>query len=186
MNFAQTAKCKLAPQPGQWRTSEVTTRVEMAQPQDADPCLAADSVRQQRLATTLESSFSSIAKTELTGDGQHGVRLLCVDFCANVVQPFVELPSRKTALPTGCKNKMCWKTLPPCKPTRLAPANCQSMVSCAPDGSTPTRRTASSTRSAPRKSRHDQAVPRSLRVVTFLSHNLHIVIECPEILFHSI
>ena len=94
INFAATPERKFAPQPGQWRTFDVTTRVDFAKPQGATqlwlPIPSVNSDWQQ----SLNNSFSSNGKAKLTSDGQQGVRLLYVDFAADVAQPFVELTSR--------------------------------------------------------------------------------------------
>ncbi len=100
LSFAQAsaptnpAERRFAPQPGQWRSFEVTTRVDLAKPQGSSkvwlPIPSVNTDWQQ----SLESSFSSNGKTELTSDGHDGVRMLYVEFADNVAQPFVELTSR--------------------------------------------------------------------------------------------
>ncbi len=76
INFAAIAERSFAPQPGLWRTFDVTTRVDLANPQGATqlwlPISSVNSDWQQ----SLESSFSSNGKTKLTSDGQQGVRML--------------------------------------------------------------------------------------------------------------
>lgn len=98
INFAQSAAAPAArqfnPQPGAWRTFEVTTRVDILKPQGATrvwlpiPSVNADWQK------SLESSFSSNGATELTSDQQEGARILYVEFAASQTQPFVELTSR--------------------------------------------------------------------------------------------
>ena len=94
INFAATTERSFAPQPGTWRTFDVTTRVDLATAPGATqlwlPIPSVNSDWQQ----SLESTFSSNGKTKLSSDGQQGVRMLYVDFPADVAQPFVELTSR--------------------------------------------------------------------------------------------
>lgn len=97
INFAQTgasAERQFNPQPGRWRTFELTTRVDIAKPQGATkvwlPVPSVDTEWQQ----SLESSFTSNGKAQMISDGQHGVRMVYVEFADNVAQPYVELTSR--------------------------------------------------------------------------------------------
>lgn len=97
INFAQTGATverQFNPQPGQWRTFELTTRVDIAKPQGATkvwlPVPSVDTEWQQ----SLESSFTSNGKAQMISDGQHGVRMVYVEFADNVAQPYVELTSR--------------------------------------------------------------------------------------------
>ena len=100
INFAQTAAPaasagrQFSPQPGNWRTFEVTTRVDIIKPQGATriwlPIPSVNSDWQQ----SLESSFSSNGQTQLTDDDKYGARMLYVEFAENQPQPFVELTSR--------------------------------------------------------------------------------------------
>ena len=97
IHFAQNAAPvarQFAPQPGQWRTFEVTTRVDVAKPQGATrvwlPIPSVNTDWQQ----SLDNSFSSNGKTVLTSDGHYGARMLYVEFAEHEAQPFVELTSR--------------------------------------------------------------------------------------------
>ena len=100
INFAQTAAPaasagrQFSPQPGNWRTFEVTTRVDIVKPQGATrvwlPIPSVNSDWQQ----SLESGFSSNGQTQLTDDDKYGARMLYVEFAENQPQPFVELTSR--------------------------------------------------------------------------------------------
>lgn len=100
INFAQSsgvtapAERRFTPQPGTWRNFEVTTRVDIAKPQGVTkvwlPVPSVNSGWQQ----SLESSFSSNGKTELTADAHDGARMLYVEFAENEARPFVELTSR--------------------------------------------------------------------------------------------
>ena len=97
INFAQSAvpaERQFAPQPGNWRTFEITTRVDIAKPQGVTRVwLPIPSVNTD-WQKSLESSFSSNGKTELTDDDQDGARMLYVEFAENEARPFVELTSR--------------------------------------------------------------------------------------------
>ena len=97
LNFAQAATPaarQFNPQPGQWRTFELTTRVDIAKPQGATKVwLPVPSVNTD-LQQSLESSFSSNGKAQMTSDGQHGVRMVYVEFADSVTHPYVELTSR--------------------------------------------------------------------------------------------
>ncbi|OGB34550.1 MAG: transglutaminase [Burkholderiales bacterium RIFCSPLOWO2_12_FULL_61_40] len=94
INFAQTAERQFNPRPGLWRTFEVTTRVDIAQPQGVTrvwlPLPSVNSDWQK----SLESSFSSNGKTELTSDDRYGARMLYAEFAADEARPYVELTSR--------------------------------------------------------------------------------------------
>ena len=96
INFAQTStpERQFNPQPGAWRTFEVTTRVDVAKPQGSTrvwlPIPSINSDWQK----SLESSFSSNGAAELTADGHYGARMLSVAFAPDLAQPFVELTSR--------------------------------------------------------------------------------------------
>ncbi|MEI8169553.1 MAG: transglutaminase domain-containing protein [Rhodoferax sp.] len=100
INFAQTAAVpvplerQFSPQPGTWRTFEVTTRVDIAKPQGATRVwLPIPSVNTD-WQKSLDSSFSSNGKTELTSDARYGARMLFVEFAENEAKPYVELTSR--------------------------------------------------------------------------------------------
>lgn len=97
INFAADAipaERKFSPVPGNWRTFEVTTRVDIAKPQGTTkvwlPIPSVNSDWQK----SLESSFSSNGKTQLTADDKYGARMLYVEFAENEAKPYVELTSR--------------------------------------------------------------------------------------------
>ena len=85
---------RFAPQAGQWRTFEVTTRVDIAQAKGPTrvwlpvPSINSDWQR------SLESSFASNGTSRMTSDGKEGARMLYTEFSANVGKPFVEITSR--------------------------------------------------------------------------------------------
>ena len=96
VNFAQAAAAErqFNPQPGQWRTFEVSTRVDIVKPLGATRVwLPIPSVNTD-WQKSLESSFSSNGKAVLTTESHYGARMLYVEFAENEAQPFVELTSR--------------------------------------------------------------------------------------------
>ena len=90
--FAQERR--FAPQPGEWRTFEVTTRAEPNLAQGATrvwlPIPSVDSEWQR----SQESSFTTNGTATRVNDGKDGAQILQVDFDPSVQQPFVELTSR--------------------------------------------------------------------------------------------
>ena len=98
LHFAQTAAAParrlFAPQAGDWRTFEVTTRVDLLDAQGPArlwlPIPSVDSDYQR----SHESSVSSNGRTRFTHDGREGARLLMAEFDAGQVRPFVELTTR--------------------------------------------------------------------------------------------
>ena len=97
INFAQIAPAaehKFAPQAGSWRGFEVTTRVDILQPQGVTrvwlPIPSVDTNWQQ----SLDNAFSSNGKTRMASDGRYGARMLYAEFAENEAKPFVELTSR--------------------------------------------------------------------------------------------
>jgi len=95
LSFAQTpARGHFAPQRGDWRTFEVTTRVDIVKPDGVTrvwlPIPSVNSDYQR----SLESSFSSNGAGKFMQDGQEGVKMLYVEFAASQAQPFITLTSR--------------------------------------------------------------------------------------------
>ncbi len=84
---------RFSPQPGAWRTFDITTRVELADPVGASriwlPVPSIDTAWQR----SLDSSFSSNGQARITSDGVEGARMLYAEF-AQGVRPVVELTSR--------------------------------------------------------------------------------------------
>ncbi len=82
------------PQPGGWRTFEVTTRVDIPKAEGVTKAwLPIPSVNND-WQKSLESSYSSNGKATMTDDGQDGAKMLYVEFPASEAKPFVELTSR--------------------------------------------------------------------------------------------
>ena len=97
IHFAQTpaaAERRFTPQPGSWRTFEVTTRVDIVKPQGVTkvwlPVPSVNTDYQQ----SLESAFSSNGQARMTDDDKQGVKMLYAEFAASETQPFVEITSR--------------------------------------------------------------------------------------------
>ena len=96
INFAQSAPAaehQFAPQPGSWRSFEVTTRVDIVKPQGVTrlwlPIPSVDTDWQQ----SLDNVFTSNGKTHISSDGRYGARMLYAEFAADEAKPFVELTS---------------------------------------------------------------------------------------------
>lgn len=97
INFAQTpapTHRQFSPQPGNWRTFEVTTRVDIQKAQGATrlwlPIPSVNTDWQQSLI----SSYSSNGTARLEDDDHYGARMLYVEFAADQAKPFVELTSQ--------------------------------------------------------------------------------------------
>ncbi len=97
INFAQTAAVaerSFSPVPGVWRTFEVTTRVDIDQPQGVTrvwlPIPSVNSDWQK----SLESSYSSNGTARMEDDDKYGAKMLYVEFVESEVKPFIELTSR--------------------------------------------------------------------------------------------
>ena len=91
--FAQERS--FSPQPGQWRTFEFTTRVEVQNPKGVTrvwlPIPSVNTGYQQ----SLESNWSGNAsRARMTADEKYGARMLLAEFDPTVAQPAVELTSR--------------------------------------------------------------------------------------------
>jgi transglutaminase-like putative cysteine protease len=85
---------QFAPQPGEWRTFELTTRVDVNLSQGATrvwlPIPTVDTDWQR----PLESSFATNGRAMRTTDGREGTGILQADFEASISQPYVELTTR--------------------------------------------------------------------------------------------
>ncbi|HZY15721.1 MAG TPA: transglutaminase domain-containing protein [Ramlibacter sp.] len=112
----RAAERRFAPQPGAWRTFDVTTRVELQLAQGAAqvwlpmPSLDADWQR------SLPSGFSSNGRASRVADRQDGARILQVAFAPGLEQPFVELTTR-----VQTRNRATDWSRP--QPARLQPAS---------------------------------------------------------------
>lgn len=88
------AERRFAPEPGAWRTFDVTTRVDIAFPEGKTqvwlpvPSIESDWQR------SLTSSFQTNGAARMVEDGLYGVRMLHVRFEKTGATPYVELTSR--------------------------------------------------------------------------------------------
>ena len=95
LGFTQSAASRslFAPQSGNWRTFEVTTRVDIARTEGATrvwlPIPSVDSDYQH----SQESTFSSNGAARFMHNGEEGVKMLYAEFAADQARPFVELTS---------------------------------------------------------------------------------------------
>ena len=91
---APTAARTFSPQPGNWRTFEVTTRVDIPKANGVTrvwlPVPSVNSSWQKSEA----SSFTSNGITRMRSDGLQGVQFLYAEFAANIEKPYVEITSR--------------------------------------------------------------------------------------------
>ena len=82
------------PRPGEWRTFEVTTRVDVAKPQGTTQLwLPVPSVNSD-WQRSLESSYSSNGKVDLTEEKQDGAKMLYVEFPTGEAKPWAEITTR--------------------------------------------------------------------------------------------
>jgi len=94
-SLARAQERKFAPQPGAWRTFEITTTVQVLKPQGTTrvwlPVPSIDSEYQR----SLESTYSGNATTmRMAADEKYGARMLVAEFADNVADPSVTLTSR--------------------------------------------------------------------------------------------
>ncbi|MBK6568911.1 transglutaminase-like domain-containing protein [Candidatus Aalborgicola defluviihabitans] len=97
INFAQsTAQSprRFNPEPGTWRTFEVTTRVDIQKAKGATRLWVPIPSVNTDWQESLVSSYASNGTTRLEDDGHYGARMLCVEFAANQAAPYVELTSQ--------------------------------------------------------------------------------------------
>lgn len=85
---------RFAPQPGGWRTFELTTRVDLSVTQGAShvwvPIPSVNTGWQQ----SLESSFASNGATSRAADRVDGAQMLVVKFDEKILDPYVEVTTR--------------------------------------------------------------------------------------------
>jgi len=96
-NFAQgltPVERQFDPQPGKWRTFEVTTRVDIAAPEGATRVWLPIASVNTDWQKSMESTYVSNGKAQLMADGEYGARMLYVEFAAAEAKPYVELTNR--------------------------------------------------------------------------------------------
>jgi transglutaminase-like putative cysteine protease len=91
---AAPAQRQFNPQPGAWRTFEVTTRVDILQPEGLTrvwlPVPSVDTDWQH----SLDNAFTTNGSARMTSDAHYGAKMLYVEFATGQSQPFVEITSR--------------------------------------------------------------------------------------------
>ena len=97
--FAATAPApatahRFAPQAGDWRSFDVTTRVELPATTGATRAWVPLPSVQTGWQVPLGDSFASNGQARIASDGAQGVRLVAVDFAGGVAQPYAEVTSR--------------------------------------------------------------------------------------------
>ena len=121
---------EFAPQPGAWRTFEVTTRVDVLQAEGATrvwlPVPSVDTEWQR----SVDNSWASNGTARLQSDAVYGARLLHVEFTSGEKKPWVEITSRvqtknravdwsaKKAVPQDAASLQFWT-----QPTALLPTD---------------------------------------------------------------
>jgi len=95
IGVAQAQQKPFAPQPGRWRSFEVTTQVEILKPAGATrlwlPVPSIDAEYQKSLDSTWKAPEG---QARIVEDGKYGAKILVVEFPAGVAKPTVELVSR--------------------------------------------------------------------------------------------
>ncbi|HSV54125.1 MAG TPA: transglutaminase domain-containing protein, partial [Burkholderiaceae bacterium] len=92
--LAQAQERRFEPRPGNWRTFEITTRVEIPVPNGASRVwLPVPSVNDSYQKSG-DNSFNTNGKAEMQADPTYGARFLYVEFPASQDKPFAELTSR--------------------------------------------------------------------------------------------
>ena len=82
------------PQAGQWRTFEVTTRVDLTPSKGPSRAWLPLPSLQTPWQQSLTHGFTSNGRAQIKTDGQEGAKMLFVQFDANASNPFVEVTSR--------------------------------------------------------------------------------------------
>ena len=82
------------PEPGDWRTFDVTTRIDLPITTSATRVWVPLPSLQSPWQQSLGSQFSSNGTARVASDGAQGVRMVAAEFAQGVAQPFVEVTSR--------------------------------------------------------------------------------------------
>ena len=95
LGVAQAQQKPFAPQPGRWRSYEVTTQVEILKPSGVTtiwlPVPSIDAEYQKSLDSAWKAPEG---QARIVEDGKYGAKILVVEFPAGVTKPTVELVSR--------------------------------------------------------------------------------------------
>ena len=91
---APTPTHRFAPQSGDWRSFDVTTRIELPATTGATRAWVPLPSVQTGWQLPLGDSFASNGQARVVTDGAQGVRLVAVDFAGGVAKPYVEVTSR--------------------------------------------------------------------------------------------
>jgi transglutaminase-like putative cysteine protease len=93
-NAQAVAERKFEPRPGNWRRFELTTRVQVLQPEGALqlwlPLPSIESDYQRSLGDQFETNGTG----KVVSDGKYGARMLHVQFAAQTAAPFVQVSSQ--------------------------------------------------------------------------------------------
>ena len=85
---------RFAPQSGDWRTFDLTTRLDLPATAGATRAWVPLPSVQTGWQVPLGDRFASNGQARIVTDGAQGVRLVAVDFAGGLPQPFVEVTSR--------------------------------------------------------------------------------------------
>jgi transglutaminase-like putative cysteine protease len=92
--MASAQERRFEPRPGAWRTFEITTQVEVADPKGRSlvwlPIPSVDGEFQQSLDTRWSSNAQA---TRIASDTHYGAKMLCAEFDQTVARPAVQLSS---------------------------------------------------------------------------------------------
>ncbi|QTD46936.1 transglutaminase-like domain-containing protein [Ottowia testudinis] len=115
------------PAPGDWRTFDVTARVDLPATTSATRVWLPLPALQAPWQQTLGHQFSSNGAARLASDGAQGVRMVAAEFAAGVAQPFVEVTSRvrtqSRAVSARSAREDAATLRDALKPTRLIPTD---------------------------------------------------------------
>ena len=126
---AQTASSahRFAPQAGDWRTFDLTTRVDLPATTSATRVWVPLPSVQTDWQLPLGDHMTSNGNARVVADGAQGVRVVAVEFAAGVQQPFVEVVSRvrtqSRAGGTGGAREDASTLREALKPTQLLPTD---------------------------------------------------------------
>ena len=91
---ASSTPHRFAPQSGDWRTFDVTTRIDLPAATGATRAWVPLPSVQTGWQLPLGDALQSNGQARVTSDGAQGVRLVAIDFAAGTAQPFAQVTSR--------------------------------------------------------------------------------------------